>query len=598
MQTKDLVLELAKSKMVGQEIANYQAAAELLETVRGWKDANEQLRICGQVIDELQRRQDREASLLAQKRKAIEARRRLYTAAVLGICALVIIGILLYTVIIPACTYSYAASLMDKGQLEDAVRIFQKLDGYKDSTSKIRECNTRIKDRDYDRAMALLEEGNSVEAYKALIALDGYKDSAAAARSVLNSSDYKAEILATAKIGDTVSFGTYEQDNDPNNGKEAVDWLVLDIQYGKMLVISKRALECKPYHAEDEAVTWEACTLREWLNDDFLNTAFSPEERAMIPVMTISSDPGTTQDRVFLLSSEDANKYLPTPAEKQCQPTPHAETYGVWCSRINGNCWWWLRSPGHSQNDAASVDENGNIGPYGTVNYDNRAVRPAMWINISPKAASATEEETQNAVYPQLQAAKAGDTLFFGTYEQDNNPSNGRESLEWIVLDVQPDKVLLLTKDAIDCKAYHTANTDITWETCSLRQWLNGEFLSVSFTSVEKSMIIQAVVSPDKAIGNTVSPGNTTTDCAFLLSTSEVSNYLPNANMRLCKPTELAKAQGAKLGDNGSCLWWLRSPGASQNSAVYVNGKGDTSEHAYCTVSGAVRPAVWLRLDP
>lgn len=65
-----------------------------------------------------------------------------------------------------------------------------------------------------------------------------------------------------AKVGDTVRFGSYEQDNDVSNGTEAIEWFVLDKQDGKFLLLSKKALGAKLYNEGMEDVIWETCTLR------------------------------------------------------------------------------------------------------------------------------------------------------------------------------------------------------------------------------------------------------------------------------------------------------------------------------------------------
>ena len=61
--------------------------------------------------------------------------------------------------------------------------------------------------------------------------------------------------------------------------------------------------------------------------------------------------------------------------------TPYAKTNRVWVGD-NGNSWWWLRSPGDSQDLASSVDNYGYVDTYGVdvLNFSN-GVRPALWIN-------------------------------------------------------------------------------------------------------------------------------------------------------------------------------------------------------------------------
>lgn len=91
-------------------------------------------------------------------------------------------------------------------------------------------------------------------------------------------SEYKIEKLKSAQIGDFIFFGEYEQDNDIDNGREDIEWLVLDKVENKILVVSKMGLDAKPYNDENKKVTWENCTLRTWLNEDFLNEAFDEKE--------------------------------------------------------------------------------------------------------------------------------------------------------------------------------------------------------------------------------------------------------------------------------------------------------------------------------
>ena len=200
-----------------------------------------------------------------------------------------------------------------------------------------------------------------------------------------------ADTYFSLKVGDTFKFGSYEQDNNIENGKEEIKWLVLKKKGNRALVISRYALDSKQYNDSEESVTWETCTLREWLNEDFLRDAFSDEEQAMIPRVLVSPDanphnntnPGkSTKDQVFLLSIAEAEKYFESDRVRQCQIA----------NDNHDNCWWWLRSPGDFYNRAALVNSDGSIDYDGTnVNYvavgsggyvDYGAVRPALWLDI------------------------------------------------------------------------------------------------------------------------------------------------------------------------------------------------------------------------
>ena len=110
----------------------------------------------------------------------------------------------------------------------------------------------------------------------------------------------------------------------------------------------------------------------------------------MIPTVTTSADgnpdystdPGNaTQDHVFLLSITEVNKYFRSDSARKCYPTEYAVAGGTY---VNGNCSWWLRSPGRLQNIAAVVYRDGDVYERGRdVNYDSNAVRPALWIDLN-----------------------------------------------------------------------------------------------------------------------------------------------------------------------------------------------------------------------
>ena len=202
-----------------------------------------------------------------------------------------------------------------------------------------------------------------------------------------------ASVKSTVSVGNIIEFGAYEQDNDTSNGKERIEWQVLAKEDNKILVISKYALDAKPYNTEWVDATWETCTLRTWLNETFLDEAFSEAEQSMIQTTEVSSDknpdysidPGNaTNDKIFLLSIDEANKYFASDEARMCAPTAYAIANGAWTSEENGAviCSQWLRSPGYDQHLAASVF-NGSVYSNGyEVNFSNVCVRPAMWISL------------------------------------------------------------------------------------------------------------------------------------------------------------------------------------------------------------------------
>ncbi len=202
----------------------------------------------------------------------------------------------------------------------------------------------------------------------------------------------------SANVGEYITFGKYEQDDDTSNGAEPIEWLVLDNQGDKILVISRYGLDCQPYNTASTEVTWETCTLRNWLNTEFYNTAFGDSEKASVITTTVENPDnasyGTqggnaTSDNVFCLSIDEANRYFVSDEARATKPTAYAVSRGAYASASTnwyaGNCLWWLRSPGYFQTSAAFVDNGGGVrvdGPY--VDYGHDAVRPALWIAVNP----------------------------------------------------------------------------------------------------------------------------------------------------------------------------------------------------------------------
>ena len=200
---------------------------------------------------------------------------------------------------------------------------------------------------------------------------------------------------ADVTVGNYITFGAYEQDNNTSNRKEPIEWLVLDVQDGKALLVSKYALDCQPYNTTYTGVTWSTCTLRTWLNNTFYNNAFSTAEQSKIQTTTVKNygtDGGSdTYDQVFLLSIDEVNKntYFSSDEARKCASTAYAKAQGVWTSDTYtttggaATCWWWLRSPGYGSYRAAHVLYGGSVSTDGYFVYiSGNAVRPALWIDL------------------------------------------------------------------------------------------------------------------------------------------------------------------------------------------------------------------------
>ena len=202
-----------------------------------------------------------------------------------------------------------------------------------------------------------------------------------------------AEQTGEHPVGSFITFGSYEQDNKLENGKEPVEWLVLKVDGSKVLLISKYCLDARAYNTAFVRMTWSKCTLRAWLNDTFLNEVFSANEQAMlVSAINVNDDNphyGTyggddTEDMIFFLSLAEVYEYFPEQADRQAQPTAYAIANGAFVNASSGNGWWWLRTPGVRQIDVCGVSANGVISGYGSrdVNRPSGSIRPVLWVDF------------------------------------------------------------------------------------------------------------------------------------------------------------------------------------------------------------------------
>lgn len=211
-------------------------------------------------------------------------------------------------------------------------------------------------------------------------------------------------------VGDTVTFGSYPQSDASGNNKEPIEWVVLDKQDGAVLLFSKYILDCKPYNTEYTDITWVDCSLRAWLNAEFLNTAFDMYEYGKIQKTALINDNNSdyntdggsdTDDRVFCLSIEEAMKYF-GPGKKDdsgydigksiaTTATNYAKAVENGSAKLlsnsNSNAWYygysayWLRSPGAENIAAANVGSDGYLTTAGAnVSFGDIGVRPAIWL--------------------------------------------------------------------------------------------------------------------------------------------------------------------------------------------------------------------------
>ena len=191
-------------------------------------------------------------------------------------------------------------------------------------------------------------------------------------------------------VGEELRLGSYCY--DASGQTQDLVWQVLDIIEDRALIISREVLMFKRFHKDWGRMTWEECSLRKWLNEDFLQAAFTEEERQRIICRTIrnkendlfGTDAGPdTEDYVFLLSMEEAREYYTSDEERKAMATPHAAAEAGLAGDAE-TVPWRLRTPGYKGGCYnAYIRENGMINTHGCFNdQDGFGIRPAMWIKL------------------------------------------------------------------------------------------------------------------------------------------------------------------------------------------------------------------------
>lgn len=215
------------------------------------------------------------------------------------------------------------------------------------------------------------------------------------------------------------------------------------------------------------------------------------------------------------------------------------------------------------------------------------------------------------------------DNVFFGNYFQSNRAT--KDPVKWRVLSNAGGQLFLLSDQNLEVFQYHTERENVTWETSTIRSWLNGydasantggsngidytedHFLDTAFSAKEQTAIAETnVVNDDNdetGADIPIDAGDDTTDRIFLLSLAEVFNdhYFPEYYF---STNTAYVADGGKSGTGMSDAgefdrWWLRSPGNNNSMASFIENTGDevSDGNPVNNESTAVRPAFNLNLS-
>lgn len=681
---KESVYQSAKKQMSKNTVTSLRRALATLQPLAGWRDADALMEQCQTRIDEIEaaaeekRRQAAEKAARSAEKAAAEGGKKKSLRGlriIMILCAALLFGGLYYLYIKePSFPMDVSFRLLDYDspeniRLEDCVCYvedgevvfhlqFQPLEGNRDYfvLSLPNSIRSELKAGDTETYIRIPTEAFVVSDAMTLDIWNGKRSDEfyeledfavirAAVKKAIPPAEEPADpapiplpTVDTAQAGEYITFGAYEQDNDLTNGAEPIRWRVLAQESDRMLLITEDVLDYIRYDDESSA-RWDTSTLRQWLNGEFYEGAFSAEEQEKIlttaiteepnPVTGLSAESKDTEDNVFVLSVQEAAAYFQDEIDRLALPSDYArETLIAECIATHhtppedfgekgvSGVDWWLRGIGVDENSASSIrgkrllyntDEFSVRCPAGDFSFDLPAtdamvgVRPCIWVRASEPAATET---------PDLQGLNVGDLFTMGTYEQDNDLTNGKESVLWKVLDKQGDKLLVISDKALDSSmfAYNRnwngyGESDTIYQDSALRLWLNHYFVETTLTYSQRELIIDPQL-PDVTDGKS--------DRAFLLSKEEAETYFPDSESRRALNTDYSylhyKLKMNRMGWGVDSMhrhanWLLRANSGDEYTAWFVWdystiywSPGDIA-HAGSEEFYMIRPAMWLRIE-
>lgn len=182
--------------------------------------------------------------------------------------------------------------------------------------------------------------------------------------------------------------------------------------------------------------------------------------------------------------------------------------------------------------------------------------------------------------------------LVFGHYGRDRAP------IVWKLLSLVDGEALIITKECIDSRNYNSSYEKTTWETSSVRKWLNDDFLAGAFTDSERELMVRSFVRNPDNYFNRVNGGNDTEDTVFLLNTDEADFYFDDRFARQALAGKAALEKRAYVAGTGYTAWWLRTPGSDEVHASNVDYYGMAVNIGFLVnyTSNCIRPAMWIKM--
>lgn len=447
--------------------------------------------------------------------------------------------------------YNQADQLQKEGKWDDAISVYTKVIGYKDSEDHIAYCKEQILEEAYNKAKKLQSEKKYDKAIKAFTEIKAFRDSEASIQECYASIEAEKEAAEAEK---------------------------------KAIEEEKRRQQ---ELAEKEA---KEAAAREKKRILFIILIGIVIIAAVIVVTQVIIPNSNYQKAVSL---REAGKY-----SDAREIFANLRDYSDAASQIKETTY---------QQAKALMTDGDYSGAYRLL-LTLKEYKDVGELLKNDDNLTAAARDAKLALYKEV-----GGIVTFGTFPQTKEGTD-QTPIEWIVLDYDEvsHKALLLSRYGLAAVPYNT-EYDITWEKCTLRAWLNGEFLNKAFSATEQSAILMTKVDNSKSQGYSewnTDGGNNTEDQIFLLSYAEANKYLGviyndsnNLKSRVA-PTAYALARGAWTSDSNNTedgaaagWWWLRSPGYNSDRAANVFTDGSLLDRQVYLNYGVVRPAFWLNLE-
>ncbi len=309
------------------------------------------------------------------------------------------------------------------------------------------------------------------------------------------------------QIGNTVLFGTYEQDNDTSNGKEPISWIVIDEEDGNVLLLTEKILDAATnWNDEDvdlNSFNWIDSSLRQYLISNFYNEAFNEDEKNRIcPMHIVVGDKEVTDD-ISLLSESDYENYLQKSDYKTAKITRYSYNLGMAVTNSEQTGEYWLRTISKAEENeiyksAVTVAADGKLSSERIVNngYKVFGIRPVICLSTNDQDRHVVEykfNEQENYVKPseyvvERDSLEIGETVCFGRHvvSMDNyGRSHEYRDLHWTVVSSEDGKYMLIGGE--DIEDYEIEGLSSYEE---MQEKVDGVLFYDIFDDMEKSLIV------------------------------------------------------------------------------------------------------------